>query len=58
MTAIQVAKLAKQQGYALAVNAGLFQLQRVMYSKNGISSIERISAWLPLENVVSILKGE
>lgn len=57
MTAFQAAALARSQGYALAVERGLFQVQTVKYI-DGCASITPHTAWLPLVDAADWLRAE
>lgn len=52
--AMQLGMMAKQRGWAVAVEAGLFQLQNVTYDKKGNSIIEPQSGWVSYDEAVKL----
>lgn len=48
MNAFHLAKLAALNGYAIAVKAGMCQVQSVSYQENGTSIITAHTVFLPI----------
>jgi electron transfer flavoprotein alpha subunit len=42
---------------AVGIRAGKMQIQRVTYGKRGVSTVERITGWMPKSEAIDFLNG-
>lgn len=54
--AMRLSRIAKSKGLAVAVEGGLFQVQRVTYRKGGKATIHPITGWVSVEAALEAVK--
>lgn len=55
---IELAKAAKEAGYAIAVKQGKVRFETIEYMPSGVSIITPRTGWLSYNEAIEIIKGE